>query len=154
MCCSSAFAEEEQLPHLPCLFSYFAFTCLISERLLDIAETSLLDSVADLKMRANLIRKDRAVGIISGGEESKSRPGHYYYCTATTPLLLLHYYYYYYYYYYPTTTTPLLLLLLLLLLHYYYNYYYYGQVTEAHCFEGSPSMKPAFVSWMRSAVHS
>lgn len=44
--------------------------------LLDTAEESLRDSVEQLKMRAVILRKDRAVGIISGGEKSKSKPGH------------------------------------------------------------------------------
>jgi IMP and pyridine-specific 5'-nucleotidase len=44
--------------------------------LLDTAEESLRDSMDKLKMRATVIRKDRAVGMISGGESSKSKPGH------------------------------------------------------------------------------
>ena len=40
------------------------------ERLLDVAEASLRGSIADLKLRARLIRKPRGIGIIPGGPDS------------------------------------------------------------------------------------
>ena len=45
-------------------------------RLLDTAETSLRSTMANLKLRSTVIRKERAVGIIPGGKAGKSRePG-------------------------------------------------------------------------------
>ncbi len=41
-----------------------------TQRLLDVAEDTMRASVQELRLRATLIRKSRAVGIIPGGEES------------------------------------------------------------------------------------
>lgn len=43
------------------------------KRLLDVAEASIRDTMAELKLRAQLIRKRRGVGIIPGGDDSVER---------------------------------------------------------------------------------
>ena len=53
-----------------------AWTTEEIRRLLDTAESSLRSSVASLKLRCQVLRKERAVGIIPGGKGGKSRePG-------------------------------------------------------------------------------
>ena len=41
-------------------------------RLLDTAEATFADAVAELGIRARILRKERAVGVISGGDAAKT----------------------------------------------------------------------------------